>query len=249
MSPGDWMLLGLGSLLVGLGKGGLVGVGNLTVLLFAMALEPKASVGVLLPVLIGADLVAISVYKRHADWEKLRLLLPWLTLGVLLGYFLFPHLDSVALGRFIGGAVLAMTLVQVARYVARARGAGDFADRLPHTRLFRAGLGLLGGFSSMVANAAGPIGQLYFISVGLPKMAFIGTGAWCFFIVNIIKLPFQVHLGLVHLESLQLSLTLVPLAMLGAWLGPRVMGFVPQKVFTPLVWGVILLAAIQLLFS
>lgn len=249
MSPGDWMLLCLGSLLVGLGKGGLVGAGNLTVLLFAMALGPKASVGVLLPVLIGADLVAITVYRRHADWGKLRLLLPWMTGGVLLGYLLFPHIHEVALGRFIGGAVLAMTLVEAARQIARARGAGDLADRMPHTVSFRAGLGLLGGFSSMVANAAGPIGQLYFISVGLPKLAFIGTGAWCFFIVNVIKLPFQVDLGLVHLESLQLSMALVPIAMLGAWLGPWIMGHVPQKVFTPMVWAVILLAAVKLLFS
>ena len=249
MSPGDWMLLGFGALLTGLGKGGLVGVGNLTILLFAMVLGPRASVGVLLPVLMGADLVAITVYKRHADWHYLRLLLPWMGGGVVLGFALFPFIGEVALGRFIGGAVLAMTLIEAGRQLARRRGWGDFTERMPHTLMFRSGLGLLGGFSSMVANAAGPIGQLYFISVGLPKLAFIGTGAWCFFVVNVIKLPFQAQLGLVHLESLRLSLCLVPLAMFGAWLGPRILGLIPQRVFTPMVWTVILLAGLKLLFS
>lgn len=249
MSPLDWMVLCLGAVLAGLGKGGLVGVGNLTVLLFAMVLGPKASVGVLLPVLISADLVAIAVYRRHADWSYLKLLLPWMVVGILLGYFFFSAIEERALGRFIGAVVLLMTLIQAIRTVARRRGLADFTDRLPHTLFFRSGLGLLGGFSSMVANAAGPIGQLYFISVGLPKMAFIGTGAWCFFVVNMIKLPFQAHLELVHVESLQLSLSLAPLAMLGAWLGPRLMPLIPQRIFTPLVWSVILLAALQLLLS
>jgi hypothetical protein len=247
MSPADWFVLMIGALLAGLGKGGLVGVGNLTVLLFAMVLEPKASVGVLLPVLISADIVAIIVYRRHADWRYLGLLLPWMAGGILLGYFLFSKIDGVLLGRLIGAVVLAMTLLQVGRRWLQRKGTGDFADRLPHTLIFRSGLGLLGGFASMVANAAGPIGQLYFISVGLPKLAFIGTGAWCFFIVNLIKLPFQAHLGLVYVGSLQLSLSLAPVAMLGTWLGPRILHLIPQRVFTPMVWSVILIVAIKLL--
>ncbi|MFO7724612.1 MAG: hypothetical protein R6V45_03600, partial [Oceanipulchritudo sp.] len=78
MTPLDWMLVSTGALLVGLAKGGLVGVGNLTVILFAMVFEAKASVGLLLPVLIAADLVAITVYRRHAEWIYLRRLLPWM---------------------------------------------------------------------------------------------------------------------------------------------------------------------------
>lgn len=248
LSPLDWMLICTGALLVGLGKGGLVGVGNLTVILFAMVFPAKASVGLLLPVLIAADIVAITVYRRHAHWGYLWRLLPWMGLGILLGYFLFGILSDLVVKRFIGGIVLAMTLIQIARLLARRYGRADFAEQLPHSLGFRSVLGVLGGFATMVANAAGPVGQLYFISVGLPKMAFIGTGAWCFFIVNVVKVPLQAHLGIINLDSLQISLTLAPVAMLGAWVAPRVVRYIPQQVFTFAVWFFIVLAGGKLMF-
>jgi uncharacterized membrane protein YfcA len=248
MTPLDWMIVCIGALLVGLGKGGLVGVGNLTVILFAMVFEAKASVGLLLPVLIAADVVAITVYRRHANWTYLWRLLPWMGVGILVGYFLFGILSDLVVRRCIGGIVLAMTLIQIGRTLAKETGLGDFAERLPHSLGFRASLGLVGGFATMVANAAGPVGQLYFISVGLPKMAFIGTGAWCFFIVNVFKVPLQAHLGIINLDSLQISLTLAPIAMLGAWIAPRVVSLIPQRLFTIAVWFFIVLAGFKLLF-
>jgi uncharacterized membrane protein YfcA len=185
MTPLDWMIITIGALLVGLGKGGLVGVGNLTVVLFAMVFEAKASVGLLLPVLISADIVAIVVYRRHADWRQLWHLLPWMFAGCIVGFLLFGQMSDLVVRRLIGGIVLFMTVLQIGRTLALQRGGGDFAERLPHSLGFRSALGLTGGFATMVANAAGPVGHLYFISVGLPKIAFIGTSAWCFFIINL----------------------------------------------------------------
>jgi uncharacterized membrane protein YfcA len=225
-----------------------VGVGNQTVVLFAMVFDAKASVGLLLPVLISADIVAITVYRRHADWTQLRRLLPWMFAGILAGYFLFGHLSDLTVRRLIGAIVLLMTVIQMWRTVARWSGRGDFAERLPHSLGFRSVLGLIGGFATMVANAAGPVGHLYFISVGLPKLAFIGTAAWCFFIVNVVKVPLQAHLGIINLESLQISLALAPVAMLGAWMAPKVVHLIPQKWFTYAVWFFIVLAGVKLTF-
>ena len=248
MTPLDWMLVCLGALLVGLGKGGLIGVGNLTVIIFAMVFEARASVGLLLPVLISADIVAITVYRRHADWTQLGRLLPWMFIGILAGYFLFGSMSDVVVRRLIGGIVLLMTVIQIWRLLAKQIGGEDLSKKMPHTLGFRALLGTLGGFATMVANAAGPVGQLYLISVGLPKMAFIGTGAWCFFIVNVVKVPLQAHLGIINLDSLQISLTLAPVAMLGAWIAPRVVHYIPQKLFTIAVWFFIVLAGVKLTF-
>ncbi len=248
MTPADWMIVVIGALLVGLGKGGLVGVGNLTVVLFAMVFEAKASVGLLLPVLISADIVAITVYRRHADWKLLARLLPWMVVGILIGYVLFGMMSDQVVRRLIGGIVLLMTFIQIGRLVAAKSRWGDLAEQLPHSLGFRSFLGLLGGFATMVANAAGPVSQLYFISVGLPKLAFIGTGAWCFFLVNVFKVPFQAHLGIINLSSLQISLTLAPVAMLGAWIAPRIVHLIPQKLFTIAVWFFIVVAGIKLTF-
>lgn len=249
MSPIDWWIVGLGALLVGLAKGGIVGVGNLTVILFAMVFEPKASVGILLPVLISADTVAIVLYRRHAEWKYLWKILPWMAVGVCIGYVLFEHMSDRALGRSIGWIVLLLTLLQVARTLAKNHGGGDFAERLPHSHWFSGTLGLLGGFATMVANAAGPIGQLYFISLGLPKMAFIGTGVWCFFLINLFKVPLQIELGIIQLDSMKTSLVLMPIAMAGAILAPMIVRFIPEKLFSAAVWFFIVVAAVKMILS
>lgn len=248
MTAADWMIVILGAFLTGLGKGGIVGVGNVTVILFAMVFQAKASVGLLLPVLISADIVAIYVYRRHAEWKLLRKLLPWMFMGILAGYFVFGMMSDLLVRRSIGAIVLLMTFIQVLRMVAAKSKYGDISERMPHSLGFRSLLGLVGGFATMVANAAGPVSHLYFISVGLPKMAFIGTGAWCFFIVNLFKVPFQVDLGIINLDSIQISMALAPFAMLGAWVAPKVVHLIPQKLFTFAVWFFIVLAGIKLTF-
>jgi len=249
LSPAEWLLITGGAFMMGLAKGGLPGMGNLTVILFAIVFEPKASVGILLPVLMSADIVAILVYRRHVEWGYLRKFLGWMTLGVFVGYLLFGSLSNEVVRVLLGGVVLSMTGLQIIRTLMKRYLESDFAEKLPHSVPFRASLGVLGGFSSMVANAAGPVGQLYFLSVGLPKFAFIGTAAWTFFLVNWIKVPFQVHLGIIHFDSLRISLSLAPIAMLGAFLGPRVVRHIPQRIFEVVVWTFIVVSGVKLLLG
>jgi hypothetical protein len=44
----------------------------------------------------------------------------------------------------------------------------------------------------------------------LPKTEFIGTGAWFFLLVNLIKVPFSADLGLINPMSLKLNLLRPP---------------------------------------
>lgn len=239
MDPLSWALVMLGAFAVGLGKGGIPGVGNLAVVLFAMVFDPKASVGLLLPVLITADVVAVTVYRRHVEWYYLLRLLPWLAVGIGMGYFVFDWLSTTGFQRLIGSIVLIMALMRMLK----------LGQVVPHHFLFRSGMGITGGFATMVANAAGPVAQIYFLSIGLPKMAFIGTGAWCFFIVNVAKVPLQMDLGIIHFESLRMSLALAPLAVIGALLAPRIVRFIPQKQFEILVWFFIVAMGLKLVIA
>jgi len=248
LSLGAWGLVALGALLVGLAKGGLPGVGNLTIIIFAEVFDARASVGLLLPILISADIVAIMVYRRHVDWPVVGRLLPWMVGGILIGYVTFRYITSEQVKVIIGVVVLGMTVLQIFRSWQKKRQGEDFADHMPHSRLFRMSLGLIGGFATMVANAAGPVGQIYLLAMGLGKMAFIGTAAWVFFLVNLIKVPLQAQLGIINLDSLQLSLSLAPFAMIGALLAPHLVKFIPQDVFTRLIWFFIIVAGLKMLF-
>lgn len=240
----EWVWLLLGAVLTGLGKGGVPGVGNLTVLIFASIIDPKLSVGVLLPVLIAADVVAVTLYRRHVDWRALLYFLPWMMVGVVLGYLVFGYLTARQLQHLIGVIVLATAAVQLGR---SRLGAEQLAAR--PSAWFRALLGVVGGMATMLANAAGPVGQLYFLSLRLPKLLFVGTGAWIFFLINLFKLPWQADLGILSLPSIGTSALLMPAAVAGAMGGPWVMRRIDQRRFTQLVWIFIVIAGLRFLLA
>lgn len=248
LGAGEWLMLMVGTLMMGLGKGGLPGLGMVAIVVYATIFTPKASVGILLPVLIATDIMAVTVYRRHVEWRMLWRLLPWMCAGVLVGWWAFGRMGDVAVERFMGGTILVMLGIQLWRQwdARRAVGSG-LGARLPHALWFRAVLGLFGGVATMMANAAGPVAQLYLLVMGLPKMTFVGTSAWCFFLLNLYKLPMQAQLGIVNFESLRVSLTLAPLGVLGALVAPQVVRRIPQVLFNRLVMLFIFAGGVKML--
>ena len=85
--------------------------------------------------------------------------------------------------------------------------------------------------AAMVANAAGPVMTIYLLAMRLPKLEFLGTGAVFFFLINWIKVPFMVDLGLINAASLTLNLQLAPAVLVGAWLGRIVAARINQNAF------------------
>lgn len=249
MEPLDawqYILISLGALFVGLGKGGLPGVGNLTVVLLAIALPAKISVGVLLPILISADIVAVVVYRRHALWTYIARLAPWTIAGILAGYFVFSRVDDDFVRVMIGAVLLSMTAVHFFRKWMRRKSSEE--DQLPHHLGFIGATGIIGGFSTMVANAAGPVAALYFIASGLPKYAYIGTSAWFFFLVNLFKVPFMMDLGIIDLESLTFSARFMVFSVAGAMVAPFIVKHINQKVFEILIWIFVVIGGLKLVF-
>jgi uncharacterized protein len=237
-------LIATGAFLVGLGKGGLPGVGNLTVVLMALALPAKASVGILLPILISADLIAVLVYRRHAEWRYIWKLAPWMITGIVIGYFVFSWVDDGQVRFLIGFILLSMTGVHLYRKWLR-RHATE-ADALPHHSAFISSAGVIGGFATMVANAAGPVAALYFIASGLPKYAYIGTSAWFFLLVNLFKIPFMVDLGIIDGPSIRFSASFMLFAVLGAGIAPLIVRHINQKVFEFLIWCFVIVGGLKL---
>lgn len=241
----QYLLIATGAFAVGLGKGGLPGVGNLTVVLMALALPAKASVGVLLPILISADIVAVIVYRRHASWNYIVKLAPWTITGILVGYFVFSHVNDAAVRILIGTVLLSMTAIHFLRKWLRDSSKGE--DRLPHHPAFIGATGITGGFATMIANAAGPVAALYFIASGLPKYAYLGTSAWFFFLVNLFKVPFMMDLGIIHLDSLAFSASFIIYSVLGALIAPRIVQHINQRVFEILIWVFVVIGGLKLI--
>jgi uncharacterized membrane protein YfcA len=166
-------------------------------------------------------------------------------LGIVIGYFVFSHVNDADVRFMIGVILLGMTGVHFFRKWSRRNHAGD--DQLPHHPLFIATTGIIGGFATMVANAAGPVAALYFIASGLPKYAYIGTSAWLFLLVNCIKVPFMMDLGIIHFDSFAFSASFMPYAIGAALIAPLIVKRINQRVFEILIWVFVVIGGLKLI--
>jgi len=237
-----WLLAIVGACGIGLSKTGVPGVGIFAVALFALVYPAADSVGLVLPLLIAADVVAVKTYHRHAQWKHLWRLFPWAAAGIVIGYFAMNALKDTATAQIIGATLLLM----VALHLWRKRATEE--ESIPSGALFSGTMGLSAGFTTMVANAAGPIMTLYLLAMRLPKLEFIGTGAWYFFILNSFKVPFQADLGNINGRSLAIDGILVPFVLIGALWGKKLLPRLNQNVFESLSLFFAVIAGLKLLF-
>jgi uncharacterized protein len=243
LQPWQWALLALAAFFSGMSKTGFAGLGVLSVAFFANVLPARYSTGALLPLLVCADVIGVATFRKHAEWSHLWKLFPWVVLGIVLGCFALGKFNNTEAQRTIGILLLVMAALQI----WRQRQTGELSARLPHTWWFAALTGIAAGFATMTANVAGPLMTLYLLAIGLPKLTLVGTGAWFFLLVNVFKLPFSYHLGLITADSLRLDAILCLPMIPGALLGPVILKRINQRTFEIMVLAFTILAAIRLL--
>lgn len=237
----EWVALLVASATIGFAKTAIGGAGTLAVVTFAAVLPARESTGALLPLLIAADLIAVWVYRRDADWATLLRLFPTVAVGILLGAWFLSGADDASVKRIITALVLAGVALTVRNRLRSTRT----EPTAPADRRSLIGAGAAGvatGFTSMVANVAGPLMALYLLFVGMDVRKFVGTAAWFFLIVNLAKLPFSAGLGLVTAESIRLDAALAPMILVGAAAGTALIRRVSQSAFE---WAVLTAAGLS----
>jgi len=249
--PIGWFVLGLSALVVGIAKASIGGVAALSVAGFALFLPTRESTAAVLILLLVGDLVAVALYRRSADLAMLRRLLPAVLPGIVLGALLIGVVDDRTLTIVIALCILAALGVQLwlrrrPAVAAATGGAGLPAPGSPHLAA-TLGAGAAAGFATMIANAAGPVMAAYLLAARVDKARFVGTNAWFFLLVNAAKVPFSAGLGLFPPSTLQLTLVLLPVVLVGAVLGRRLLRAVDQRRFELLTASASLLAATALL--
>ena len=201
------------ALLLGIAKSGIKGLAILIVTGLALVYGAKESTGILMPLLICGDILAVIYYKRHVKWVYLIKLLPWMVAGVLVGVVFGKDLPEDLFKS--GMAMIILISVAMMYYWERKKD-----RKVPNHLSFAALMGMMAGFTTMVGNLAGVFSNIYFLAIKLPKNEFIGTAAWLFFIINLFKVPFHIwSWGTINLASFQISLSLIPAVILGFMLG------------------------------
>ena len=228
---------------MGISKTGLPALGVLTAPLFAEVLPARASTGALLPLYVVADAFAVLFWRRHGSWKHLVRLLPPSLVGIVAGYFAMGRINDQQLRVIMGVIVIAMLGAMVYReYIMGTE------KPLPTTWWFTSIAGFLAGATTMVANAGGPVAMIYLLSMRLPKKEFIGTTAWFFFVLNWIKVPFSVHLGLITGPSLLFDALLSAGVVGGAFAGLALAHRIPEKAFMIAVQVLTLISAVRMFF-
>ena len=240
--PWQWVLLGVAGLFFGFSKTGIPGISILSIGILANLMPAKQATGVVLPMLIFADVFAFFTYRKNLEWRRVGRLLPWAVAGVALGWFALGRINNAQTAKLVGAIIAFMLGLQLLR---RRRSADYAAAHAP--AWFGPLMGLFAGVTTMIANAAGPVMTLYLLAMRLSKLEFLGTGAAFFLLINWIKVPFAVQLGLINGSSLSLNLWLLPAVTVGALLGRPVVERVNQRVFENLALAFAALAAAKLL--
>lgn len=242
LSTFQWISVFMAVFLLGLSKSGIKGIGILIVVILAFVFGEKASTGILLPMLIIADIFAVTYYHRHAQWKYIKKLMPWMVIGVLLGVWLGNDISEEIFKKLM--AIIIIGSVVILFYSENRK-----SSKIPTSRIFSSSAGLLAGFTTMIGNLAGPIANIYFLAIRLPKNEFIGTAAWLFFIINIFKLPFHFFVWkTVSVETLVLNSVLVPVLLLGFFMGVSLVKLISNLHYRRFILAVTAIGALILLF-
>ena len=248
-----WAFLTLGSLsaflfsLTKAGFGGSAGLLAVPLMIFACGGDVRLATGILLPILIAADYVAVISWLGKWDRRAVGMLLPGTVLGIAAGWVLLRLLGRLdaAGGRELTNAwmklgVGAIALAFVALQAARAVRGRPLAFR---PVLWQGTLaGTTAGLTSTLAHAAGPIVGMYMLPQQMPKGRFVASTALYFWVANQLKLvPYFVE-DMIGPDTLGAGVMLLPAIAGGAVLGIYLHRRVGQRPFTGIVYTLLALA-------
>jgi len=227
---------------IGLSKSGLSGTATLNVVLMAQAFGAKASVGLVLPLLIVADFMGYYLNRHGGSWRRIWPMVPPAILGVVIGYFLLGEIDNVAARTVIGWLIIGLLGFKLVLDASKGT-----LEVLTQHRGFAWLMGICAGVVTMLANAAGPVMTVYLLSQRLEKKEHLGTFSRYFLFINLFKVPFSADLGIINPKSLATNLVLLPGVVIGILLGWQILKRIPQKPFEWTLFILTLIAAMWLI--
>src|ERR1044071_3147469 len=200
-------------LVVGLSKAGLLGsLGMVGVPLLSLVMPARDAAGMMLPVLLAMDAIAVWTYRKDVDWRILRIMLPGAAVGTILGWLLWSFVSDDAVLLFVGVVTLLFILDAILPLRKKLQG-------LPPSKPWGTFWGGFAGFTSFISHTGGPPFQIYVLPQRLAPAVYAGTTAFFFAIVNSSKLIPYYFLGQLNPSNLMLSALLAPIGVLGVLVG------------------------------
>ncbi len=238
----SWVLALTAAVVIGLSKAGIKGIAIVNVTLMAVAFEAKESTGIVVPLLIFGDIFAVIYYNRHANWKYIARFLPWILVGMLVGVLVGNDLEESTFK--IGMAAIILISVIMMYWWDRRK-----SKKVPTHWLFAGVVGTMTGVTTMIGNLGGAFSNLYFLAMRVPKNEFIGTAAWLFLIVNVLKLPLHIYVWkTITLETFLFDLKLIPGIVLGIFLGVKLVTRIKDDFYRKMILILTAVGALVIFF-
>jgi uncharacterized membrane protein YfcA len=228
--------------LLGFSKGGLAGVGSLSLPLLVFVIEPVQAAAIMLPILIVQDFVGVWSFRRHLDWYVLGWTLPGATLGILIGYLFAASVSAAAVMAVLGVISIAFGAYRLwlTRHPMPTTGASSpgWVGSLA---------GVVSGFTSQIAHAGAPPFQLWVLPRRLTRDVLIGTSAVYFAALNWIKVPAFAALGQFSAANMLTAAVLIPVAIVSTFAGVRVARRIDGERFYKIIYCLMIVVGVILL--
>lgn len=253
-APAQLAAIALALLLNGMSKGGFP-AGTLAIPILVLfwpdeANAARSAVGFMLPMLCIMDIVAVTIYRKNIQWNRIGRVLPGALAGVIIASIFFVSEQNAIIAISDKSLKVAIGVVGLlfVGYAAFKKWilAHLSSTTQPHWAA-STGFGMIAGITSTLAHAAGPLMQMYLLPQKLPKLQFAATTAAFFFILNLIKMvPFAL-LGRIQADNLMLGSVMLPVIPLGVFLGYLLVRITKQRHYTALIYTVLGVTSITLI--
>ena len=229
--------------LIGLSKGGLGGtLGMLATPILALILPADQVIGLLLPVLIFADIFAVTLHWGHWNRTYIILLIPGAVLGITIGTLFITNVPVEQLQTILGFIFLLFALYKLFEKQLLAKFA--YQPHNWHGVL----AGTTAGFSSALAHTGGPPITIYLLFQNVSPRVFIATNALFFAIVNLVKVPYYFYADLFDIVLLQQMAPMFLFVPVGVWIGRWAADKIEPKTYERMILIFLIIAALMLIF-
>tara|TARA_B100002051_G_C16628169_1_gene581821 strand:+ start:53 stop:784 length:732 start_codon:yes stop_codon:yes gene_type:complete len=236
-----YLFASFGVIVFGLSKGGFPGpISMLAVPVMSFAMSPLKAAGILLPLLLVMDVIAIYLYWNKWNIKLLKIIVPSSILGIAIGTFTFQYTSENQI-RILVGAI-SILFVILSLYQKNSL----LLNPTKTKGIFWSGAA---GYTSFLIHAGNPPINFYVLPLKLDKMTYIGTMTMTFFIINIVKIVPYYYLDLLAPSNLKISLLLFPLAIISVIFGFYIQKFISEKIFFNIIYFLLFLSGLKLIFD
>ena len=238
--PHFYLLAAVAVTLLGLSKGGFIGLGVMSLPMLSLWVPPLQAAVIVLPTLLAQDALTLWVMRRTWSGWNLAIMLPSVAVGIAAAALLAAAVTATHIRLLIGLIAGAFVL---------RHWLGSRFERLTPRPSALTGVifGALGGCTTMLANAGGPLWQMHLLPQGLDKLTYVGTFTVLFAVGNLVKIPAYHLLGQLTAENLMVGAVLLPVALASNYVGIWLMRRTSPEVFFRIAYLLMFVIALELI--